>query len=155
MLVSASEIKRNSLQNWKYSSFRYYKHCSAVVVILSAKSRFSAKTELLVYWRMYGAAYITCDESFLVPMPPPTTPGWPPPPPWIVWTPAVETQVWSLTQFYSVDFYQSRIGVRSAFSTNAQSRFASIVFNVSVSGQTWSRVKFQAESVRVKSFVKF
>ena len=36
-------------------------------------------------------------------------------------------QVWSLTQFYSVDFSQSRIGVKSAFSTNAQSRFASVV----------------------------
>ena len=37
-------------------------------------------------------------------------------------------QVWSLTQFYSVDFSQSRIGVKkSAFSTNAQSRFASFV----------------------------
>ena len=36
-------------------------------------------------------------------------------------------QVWSLTQFYSVDFLQSRIIVKSAFSTNAQSRFASVV----------------------------
>ena len=36
-------------------------------------------------------------------------------------------QVWSLTQFYSVDFSQSRIGVKSAFSTNAQSRFVSNV----------------------------
>ena len=36
-------------------------------------------------------------------------------------------QVWSLTQFYSVDFSQSRIGEKSAFSTNAQSRFASVV----------------------------
>ena len=36
-------------------------------------------------------------------------------------------QVWSLTQFYSVDFSKSRIGVKSAFSTNAQSRFASVV----------------------------
>ena len=26
-------------------------------------------------------------------------------------------QVWSLTQFYSVDFSESRIGVKSAFST--------------------------------------
>ena len=38
-----------------------------------------------------------------------------------------KTQVWSLTQFYSVDFSQSRIGVNSAFSTNAQSRFAPAV----------------------------
>ena len=38
-------------------------------------------------------------------------------------------QVWSLTQFYSVDFSQSRIGVKSAFSKNAQSRFASAVFD--------------------------
>ena len=36
-------------------------------------------------------------------------------------------QVWSLTQFYSVDFSKSRIGVKSAFATNAQSRFASVV----------------------------
>ena len=36
-----------------------------------------------------------------------------------------EFQVWSLTQFYSVDFKQSRIV--SAFSTNAQSRFALVV----------------------------
>ena len=36
-------------------------------------------------------------------------------------------QVWSLTQFYFVDFSKSRIGVKSAFSTNAQSRFASVV----------------------------
>ena len=37
-------------------------------------------------------------------------------------------QVWSLTQFYSVDFSKSRINVKkSAFSTNAQSKFASVV----------------------------
>ena len=37
-------------------------------------------------------------------------------------------QVWSLTLFYSVDFSKSRIDVKkSAFSTNAQSRFASVV----------------------------
>ena len=36
-------------------------------------------------------------------------------------------QVWSLTQFYSVDFSQSRIGVKSVFAKNAQSRFASVV----------------------------
>ena len=35
-------------------------------------------------------------------------------------------QVWSLTQFYSVDFSKSRIG-SSAFSTNAQPRFAAVV----------------------------
>ena len=35
-------------------------------------------------------------------------------------------EVWSPTQFYSVDFSQSRIVVKSAFSTNAQSRFASV-----------------------------
>ena len=35
-------------------------------------------------------------------------------------------QVWSLTQFYSVDFSKSRIGVKSAFSTNAQSMSASM-----------------------------
>ena len=39
----------------------------------------------------------------------------------------VVIQVWSLTQFYSVDFSTSRIGEKSAFSTNAQSRFASVV----------------------------
>ena len=38
-------------------------------------------------------------------------------------------QVWSLTQFYSVDFTKSRIDrcKKSAFSTNAQSRFTSVV----------------------------
>ena len=36
-------------------------------------------------------------------------------------------QVWSLTLFYSVDFSRSRIGVKSAFSANAQPRFASVV----------------------------
>ena len=36
-------------------------------------------------------------------------------------------QVWSLTLFYSVDFSQSRISVKNALSTNAQSRFASVV----------------------------
>ena len=39
-------------------------------------------------------------------------------------------QVWSLTQFYSVNFSKSRIDVKKcAFSTNAQSRFASVVVN--------------------------
>ena len=40
-----------------------------------------------------------------------------------------EQQVWSLTQFYSVDFSQSWISVKriSVFSTNTQSRFASVV----------------------------
>ena len=42
-------------------------------------------------------------------------------------------QVWSLTQSYSVDFSQSRIGVKSAFSTNAKSRFLSVVDGVRVS----------------------
>ena len=37
------------------------------------------------------------------------------------------TQVWSPTQLYSVDFSQPRISVKSAFSTNTQSRFASVV----------------------------
>ena len=37
------------------------------------------------------------------------------------------SQVWSLTKFYSVDFSKSRIDVKSTFSTNAQSRFASVV----------------------------
>ena len=36
-------------------------------------------------------------------------------------------QVWSLTLFYSVDFSKSRIGGKSGLSTNAQSRFASVV----------------------------
>ena len=40
---------------------------------------------------------------------------------------AVPAKVWSLTQFYSVDFSQSRISVKSAFSTKAKSRFASVV----------------------------
>ena len=38
-------------------------------------------------------------------------------------------QVWSQTQFYSVDFSLLGIGVKSAFSINAQSRFASAVFD--------------------------
>ena len=38
-------------------------------------------------------------------------------------------QVRSLTQLYSVDFSHSRIGVISALITNAQSRFASVVFD--------------------------
>ena len=38
-----------------------------------------------------------------------------------------EQQVWSLTQFYSVDFSQSWIGVNKCISTNAQSRLASVV----------------------------
>ena len=42
-------------------------------------------------------------------------------------TAILTNQVWSLTQFYSVDFSQSRIIVKSAFSTNAQSRFMSVV----------------------------
>ena len=43
------------------------------------------------------------------------------------WRKAGAEQVWSLTQFYSVDFLQSSIGVKSAFSTNTQSRVASVV----------------------------
>ena len=39
-------------------------------------------------------------------------------------------QVWSLTQLYSVEFSQSRIGVKSAFSTNTQSRFVSAIFDI-------------------------
>ena len=39
-------------------------------------------------------------------------------------------QVWSLPLFYSVDFLQTRIGVKKCISTNAQSRFASVVFDV-------------------------
>ena len=42
-------------------------------------------------------------------------------------TVAMVRQVWSLTQFYSVDFSKSRIDVKSAFSTNAHSMFASVV----------------------------
>ena len=41
-------------------------------------------------------------------------------------------KVWSLTQLYSVDFSKSRIDVKSAFSTNAQSRFASVVVDGSL-----------------------
>ena len=41
---------------------------------------------------------------------------------------AAAPQVWSLTQFHSVDYSKSRIAVKkSTFSTNAQSRFASVV----------------------------
>ena len=43
---------------------------------------------------------------------------------------AVSDQVWSLTQFYSVDFLQSRITEEKfVFSTNTQSRFASVVLD--------------------------
>ena len=38
-------------------------------------------------------------------------------------------QVWSLNQFYSVDFSISSINEISAFSTNAQSKFASVVLD--------------------------
>ena len=38
------------------------------------------------------------------------------------------SQVWSLSHLDSTYFSQSRIGVKNAFSTNAQSRFASAVF---------------------------
>ena len=43
--------------------------------------------------------------------------------------PAVVVQVWSLTQFYSVDFSQSRIGVKKCVfnKRKIQSRFASAV----------------------------
>ena len=36
----------------------------------------------------------------------------------------------TLDQIFSVDFSKSRIDVKSAFSTNAQSRFASVVVDV-------------------------
>ena len=49
----------------------------------------------------------------------------------VVFVETGRNQVWSLTQFYSVDFSQSRIGVYRAFSTYAQSRFASVVVVVS------------------------
>ena len=38
-------------------------------------------------------------------------------------------QVWSLNHFYSVVFSISSINEKSAFSTNAQSRFASVVLD--------------------------
>ena len=41
------------------------------------------------------------------------------------------SKVWSLTPFYSVDFSKSRIGVKSAFATNAQSRISSAFLTVS------------------------
>ena len=41
----------------------------------------------------------------------------------------VTFHVWSLTQFHSVNFSQSRTGEESVFSTNAQSWFASAVFS--------------------------
>ena len=44
-------------------------------------------------------------------------------------TAILTNQVWSLTQFYSVDFSQSRIIVKSAFSTNAQSWFTLVVLD--------------------------
>ena len=40
-----------------------------------------------------------------------------------------EDQVWPLAQFNSVGFSQSRIGVRKSVFKNAQSRFASAVFD--------------------------
>ena len=36
-------------------------------------------------------------------------------------------QVWSLTQFYSVDFSQSRIDVKKCAFSNTQARFASAI----------------------------
>ena len=39
------------------------------------------------------------------------------------------SQVWSLSHLDSTDFSQSRIGVKNAFSTNAQSRLASVVLD--------------------------
>ena len=38
------------------------------------------------------------------------------------------SQVWSLAQYYSVDFSQSKISVKSVISTNTRSRFGSAVF---------------------------
>ena len=38
-------------------------------------------------------------------------------------------QVWSLNQFYSVDFSISSINEKSAFSTNAQSKFTLAVLD--------------------------
>ena len=48
-------------------------------------------------------------------------------------------KVWSLSQLYSVDFLQSRIGVKSAFSRNAQLRFASVIVEgvLGPSGLAW------------------
>ena len=43
------------------------------------------------------------------------------------WTAVI--QVWSLTQFYSVDFSKSRIGEKSGVSTDVQSMFASAFFD--------------------------
>ena len=41
--------------------------------------------------------------------------------------PAELLQFWSLTQFFSVDFSQSRRGVKKYVFNNAKSRFASVV----------------------------
>ena len=56
----------------------------------------------------------------------PTEWSWPPPQ-----EPACSSQVWSLTQFYPVDFLGQNLGSvkKSAFSTNTKSRFASAVFD--------------------------
>ena len=40
----------------------------------------------------------------------------------------VVVQVWSLTQFYFVDFYNQRSAEKGAFFTNTHSRFASVSF---------------------------
>ena len=60
-------------------------------------------------------------------------------------------QVWSLTQFYSVDFSESRVSERSAFSTNAQSKFASAAFD-RVLGQAWVNqpINFHPLIIKIK-----
>ena len=45
-------------------------------------------------------------------------------------TTSFATGLVTITQFYSVDVSQSRIGVKTAFSTNAQSRIVSAVFDI-------------------------
>ena len=47
-----------------------------------------------------------------------------------IWTNTAENQVWSLTQFYAVDFSPSRIRVKkSVYNKLHQSRFASAVID--------------------------
>ena len=87
---------------------------------LCASDLFPPDPELLVV----PAALPTIPAFVLVDLEDPREwlPAGPPPPP------AGALQVWSLTQFYFVDFLQFTISEKSAFSTNAHSRFVSAVF---------------------------
>ena len=53
-------------------------------------------------------------------------------------------QFWSITQFYSVGFLQSRIKVKNVVFTNTQLSFASVVFVVVLCGEPVTHVGFLA-----------